>query len=63
MPKWFNLKEILVFLFFAGLVCFFFPELVFQQMIPSCWDINLEFYPQFHFLSSCLKQGILPLWN
>jgi hypothetical protein len=63
MRKWFNLKEILVFLFLAGLVCLFFPELVFLQKLPNCWDVNLEFYPQFHFLSNCLKQGILPLWN
>src|SRR4030042_6966523 len=63
MRKWFNLKEILVFLFFAGLVCLFFQELISLQQIPNCWDVNLEFYPQFHFLSNWLKHGSFPFWN
>jgi hypothetical protein len=63
MPKWINLKEILVFLIFAGLVSIFFPELILFQQIPNSWDVNLEFYPQFQFLSNHLKQGCFPFWN
>lgn len=63
LPKWINVKEILVFLIFAGLVTIFFPELILFQQIPNSWDVNLEFYPQFHFLANSLKHGSFPFWS
>lgn len=56
-------KEILIFLLFSFLVCLFFPELIFLKKIPNGGDVNVQFYPQFYFFSTSLKQKTFPLWN
>ncbi|MCX7919590.1 MAG: YfhO family protein [bacterium] len=63
MPLKFYLRELGVILLFIVAVCFFFPQLILLHQIPNCGDVNLQFYPQFNFLSYWLKQGIFPLWN
>ncbi|MFH1859495.1 MAG: YfhO family protein [bacterium] len=56
-------KNIIAFLIILGVAFLFFSNVIFSDYTFGYGDLHRYFYPLRFYAASCIKEGILPLWN